>query len=156
MGVFWPIIKNENVKYYKGIYNSQIKKVKKSYQENQGCYLSFSARAGVIYRLHDYFQLVHIGSKFHFSVCPICDEISAQFPMMKFLHVIVIPFYCFHFLYKNKPHYGFTSWNFSQEVAPNGNNFHLKFWWTPSVYDDVTFQKHWKEFTVFTALFWSK
>ena len=35
MVVFWPIIKNENVEYYKGIYNSQIKKVKKRYQENQ-------------------------------------------------------------------------------------------------------------------------
>ena len=68
MGVFWPIIKNENVKYYKGIYNNQIKKVKKSYQENQGWYLSFSARAGVIYRLHDYFQLVHIGSKFQLGL----------------------------------------------------------------------------------------
>ena len=48
MWVFWPNIKNENVKYYKGTYNRQIKKVKKSCQENQGWYLSFSARAGVI------------------------------------------------------------------------------------------------------------
>ena len=62
MGVFWPIIKNENVKF--GIYNSQIKNVKKRYQENQGWYLLFSTRTGVIYRLHDYFQLVQIGSKF--------------------------------------------------------------------------------------------
>ena len=30
-----------------------MKKVKKGYQENQGRYLSFSARAGIIYRLRD-------------------------------------------------------------------------------------------------------
>ena len=64
MWVFWPIIKSENVRYYKGIFNRQIRKVKKSYQENQGWYPSFSARAGIIYWLHDYFQLVYIGSKF--------------------------------------------------------------------------------------------
>ena len=33
---FLPIIKNENVKCHKGIYNRQIKKVMKSYQKNQG------------------------------------------------------------------------------------------------------------------------
>ena len=73
MGVFLLIIKNKNVKYYKGIYNSQMKKVlgkkkvytnDKSYQENQGKCLPPSAWAGLIYRLHDYSQLVFIGSKF--------------------------------------------------------------------------------------------
>ena len=29
-------------------------------QEDKGGYLSFSARAGIIYQLHDYFQLVYM------------------------------------------------------------------------------------------------
>ena len=66
MEVFWPISKNENVKF--GICNSQIKNVKKRYQENQGWYLLFSTRTGVIYRLHDYFQFLHTRSKFQLGL----------------------------------------------------------------------------------------
>ena len=77
-----------------------IRKVVKKTKE-----LSFSARAGVIYRLHDYFQLVYMN-----SVCPIRGEISARFSMTKFLYVIVIPFlHCFHLYCKKKSHYGLTS-----------------------------------------------
>ena len=66
------MIQNENVEYYKGIYNGQVKIVlgkkkvptnKNSYQENPGKHLSLAARAGLIYRLHNYFYLVYIGAK---------------------------------------------------------------------------------------------
>ena len=58
MRAFWPVIKNENVKYYKGIYNSQMKKVKESYQKKkkEGRYLSFSDRVALNY---------HISATFH-------------------------------------------------------------------------------------------
>ena len=36
---------------------------RKSYQANQGRYLSSSARAGLIYRFCDYSHLVYMGSK---------------------------------------------------------------------------------------------
>ena len=118
MRVSWPVIKNENVKCYKSIYNCQRKKVKKSYQENQGWYLSFSVRAGVIYWLQDYFQLVYIGSNFN-SVCPIREKISARFSMMKLLHVIVIPFlHCFHLSCKKKSYNGLAIKNFSPGASP--------------------------------------
>ena len=116
MGAFWPIIKNGNVKFYKGIYNSQIKKVKKSYQENQGWCLSYSVRAVVIYRLHDYIQFVHIGSKFQLGLSNPWWNFSLVWHD-EVLYVIVIPFlHCFHLSYKKKCHYGLTSWNFSQGV----------------------------------------
>ena len=59
MTAFWPVIKNEIVKYYKGIYNSQMKKVKESYQKKkkkEGRYLSFSDRVTLNY---------HISATFH-------------------------------------------------------------------------------------------
>ena len=59
MRAFWPVIKNENVKYYNGIYNSQMKKVKESYQKKkkeEGRYVSFSDRVTLNY---------HISATFH-------------------------------------------------------------------------------------------
>ena len=118
MGVLWPIIKNENVKFYKGIYNSQIKKVEKSYQENQGWCLSYSVRAVVIYRLHDYIQFVHIGSKFQLDLSNPWWNFSLVWHDEILYVIVILSLHCFYLSYKKKSHYDLTSWNFSQGVPP--------------------------------------
>ena len=81
----------------------QIRKVVKKTKWN----LSFWTWAGLIYQLHNYFQLVYMRSKLWWNFSSFChDQISTV--------IAILLLHCFHLSCQKKSYDGLTSWNFSQ------------------------------------------